>query len=116
MHGVIDGDCTDRVANRLSAISKSRAIALAVSINSHGGSVVQSDIISKKMRDFASQKNLKIYTFAKDIAASSGYFILSCGDEVYADRTSIVGSIGVILYKYRLQGLLEMTSAEVKQL
>lgn len=50
-----------------------------------------------------------MYTFAKDLAASGGYFVLCCGNKVYADSTSIVGNIGVIIPKYQLEGLLDLT-------
>ena len=65
VHGIINGECTDRVAKRLSKLNTSTAVALAVSVNSPGGLAVQSDIISNKIRDFAAKKNLKVYTFAK---------------------------------------------------
>ena len=87
-----------------------------MSINSPGGLAVQSQLICNKILKFASKKNLKIYTFAHDIAASGGYFILSIGNEVYADRTSIVGSIGVIFSKYHLEGLLNQTSITHKSI
>ena len=51
-----------------------------------------------------------MYTFGKDLAASGGYFVLCAGHEVYADKTSIVGSIGVVFPKYQLEGLLDLTS------
>ena len=50
---------------------------------------------------------MKLYTFARDVAASGGYMILCAGDHVVADRTSIVGSIGVVFQKTKLKGLLE---------
>jgi ClpP class serine protease len=62
------------------------------------------------------KKNLKVYTFAKDLAASGGYFVLCTGNEVYADKTSIVGSIGVVFSKMQLQGLLDLTSTEMKNI
>ena len=68
------------MANRLSKLDTSRAVALAVSVNSPGGLPVQSDIIANKIRDFASKKNLKVYTFAKDLAASGGYYVLCTGN------------------------------------
>lgn len=55
-----------------------------------------------------------MYSFAKDLAASGGYFVLCSGHKVYADRTSIIGNIGVIIPKYQLDGLLDMTSLEQK--
>jgi ClpP class serine protease len=83
---------------------------LAVSVNSPGGLPVQSEIISNKILTFARKNNLKLYTFAGDVAASGGYFVLSVGDHVIADRSSIIGSIGVLLNKLILKGALEHTS------
>lgn len=91
-------------------------MALAVSVSSPGGFPVQSHIISEKIQNFAAKKNLKLYTFAKDVAASGGYFILSVGDHVCADRSSIVGSIGVRMAKTNLRGLLDYTSLEQKRI
>lgn len=105
-----DLSSTERVAKRLANISVSRAVALAVSVDSPGGLPVQSQIISNKIRLFALKNNLKVYSFAKDLAASGGYFVLSSGHKVYADRTSIVGSIGVVQQKYQLEGFLDLTS------
>lgn len=91
-------------------------MALAVSVNSPGGLPVQSEIISNKILAFARKNNLKLFTFAGDVAASGGYFVLSVGDHVVADRNAIVGSIGVILNKLVFKGFLEQTSLENKSL
>ncbi len=53
-----------------------------------------------------------MYTFAEDIAASGGYLILLAGDKVYADKTSVVGSIGVVSSKLNLKGVGEMTGVD----
>lgn len=105
---------TLKVTKRLAGLSVTRANALAVSVNSPGGLPVQSQIICNKIHEFASKHNLKVYTFARDLAASGGYFVLCCGHKVYADRTSILGNIGVIVPKYQLDGLLDMASLEHK--
>ena len=107
---------TDKVAKRLSEINTSRAVALAVSVNSPGGLPVQSEIISNKILSFARKNNLKLFTFAGDLAASGGYFVLSVGDHVVADRNTILGSIGVLLNKFALKGALEHASLETKSL
>lgn len=104
------------MTKRLAKLGVSTASALAVSVNSPGGLPVQSQIICNKIHEFASKHNLKVYTFAKDVAASGGYFVLSSGHKVYADRTSIIGNIGVIIPKYQLDGLLDLTSLEHKSL
>ena len=82
-------------------------MALAVVVNSPGGLPVQSQIISEKIKNFSVKHNLKLYTFARDVAASGGYMVLSAGDHVVADHSSIVGSIGVVFQKLKLRGLLD---------
>ena len=78
------------------AFSMRGAKAVAIQINSPGGSAVQSVLIYKRIRALAEQKNLKVYVFAEDVAASGGYLLSLAGDEIYADASSIVGSIGVV--------------------
>lgn len=99
---------------RLKKVSTSQAVALAVVVNSPGGLPVQSQIIGEKLQDFAQKHNLKLYTFARDVAASGGYMILSAGDHVVADRSSIVGSIGVVFQKMKLKGLLDHLEVDHK--
>ena len=70
--------------------------AVAVIINSPGGSAVQSNLIFKRIRQLAEENDKKVYVFCEDVAASGGYFLAIAGDEIYADPSSIVGSIGVI--------------------
>ena len=83
------------------AFSMSGAKAVAIQINSPGGSAVQSMLIYKRIRALAVEKNLKVYIFAEDVAASGGYLLALAGDEIYADPASIVGSIGVITSAFR---------------
>jgi signal peptide peptidase SppA len=72
------------------------APAIAIVVNSPGGSPVQSRLISKRIRDLADESNRPVLIFVEDAAASGGYFIAVAGDEIIADPSSIVGSIGVI--------------------
>lgn len=97
------------MAKRISKINASRAVALAVSVDSPGGYPVQSLIIANRIKEFAAEKNLKVFTFARSLAASGGYFVLCTGNHVCADTSSIVGSIGVVYPKWNLTGLLDMT-------
>ena len=83
------------------------AKAVAIQINSPGGSAVQSTLIYKRIRALAEEKNLKVYVFAEDVAASGGYMLACAGDEIYADPSSIVGSIGVITATFGFTGLIE---------
>lgn len=78
------------------AFSVKSAPAVAISINSPGGSPVQARLIYKRIRDLAQEKNKHVIVFVEDVAASGGYMIAVAGDEIVADPSSIVGSIGVI--------------------
>ncbi|WP_306251130.1 S49 family peptidase [Parvularcula sp. IMCC14364] len=70
--------------------------AVALSVNSPGGSPVQSRLILDRIRLLAKEKEIPVLTFVEDVGASGGYILAIAGDEVYADPSSIVGSIGVI--------------------
>lgn len=70
--------------------------AVALAINSPGGSPVQSSLIYEEIRKYANEKNIPVYAFAEDVAASGGYWLACAGDEIYANAASIVGSIGVV--------------------
>ncbi|WP_421853186.1 S49 family peptidase [Oricola sp.] len=78
------------------AFADKRAPAVAFVVNSPGGSAVQSRLIHRRIRDLAKEKNKKVLVFTEDVAASGGYMIATAGDEIIADPSSIVGSIGVI--------------------
>lgn len=78
------------------AFKVKNAPAIAIVINSPGGSAVQSRLISKLIRDLAEEHRKNVLVFVEDAAASGGYFIAVAGDEIIADPSSIVGSIGVI--------------------
>ena len=78
------------------AFSLKKAAAVAISINSPGGSPVQSHLIYSFIRQQAKKSNKKVIFFAEDVAASGGYLISCAGDEIYANSSSIIGSIGVI--------------------
>jgi signal peptide peptidase SppA len=78
------------------AFTLSKAPSVAMVVNSPGGSPVQSNLIFKRVRQLAEEKKKKVYTFCEDVAASGGYYLAVAGDEIYADPSSIVGSIGVI--------------------
>ncbi len=70
--------------------------AVALSVNSPGGSPVQSALIYRRIRDLANEKNVPVLVFVEDVAASGGYWLACAGDEIYADANSIIGSIGVV--------------------
>ena len=87
-----------------------RAVALAV--NSPGGSPVQSELIASRIRQYAQEKDLKVYVFCEDVAASGGYWLACAGDEIYASRASIVGSIGVVAAGFGFQDLIQRYGVE----
>lgn len=78
------------------AFSFKRARAVAIVINSPGGSPVQSRLIFARIRALADEKQLPVHVFCEDVAASGGYMLALAGDEIHADPSSIIGSIGVI--------------------
>jgi len=107
LHGVIAADQRpgrlniETVAPLLKrAFALRSAPAVAIIVNSPGGSAVQSRLISKRIRDLAAEKDKKVLVFVEDAAASGGYFIATAGDEIIADPSSIVGSIGVIFASF----------------
>ena len=93
------------------AFSVKKAAAIAVTINSPGGSPVQSHLIYKFIRELAKKNNKKVIVFAEDVAASGGYLIACAGDEIYANSSSIVGSIGVIYASFGFNELINLTRA-----
>ncbi len=78
------------------AFTRGKPAAVALSINSPGGSPAQSSLISARIRRLAEEKDVKVYAFVEDVAASGGYYIACAADEIWVDRHSITGSIGVI--------------------
>jgi len=71
-------------------------LAVALQVNSPGGSPVQSALIAKRVRNVAKEHDLPVFAFVEDVAASGGYWLACAADEIYAERSSIVGSIGVV--------------------
>ena len=88
------------------------APAVAISINSPGGSPVQSRLIYRRIRDLAAEKNKQVLVFVEDVAASGGYMIAVAGDEIIADPSSIVGSIGVVSASFGFPELMKKIGVE----
>ena len=88
------------------AFSQKKSPAVAISINSPGGSPVQSHLIYDFIRYQAKKTKKKVIVFAEDVAASGGYLIACAGDEIYANQSSIVGSIGVIYSSFGFKELI----------
>ena len=78
------------------AFSTKRLKAVALSVNSPGGSPVQSSLIAGHIRALSTEKDIPVYAFVEDVAASGGYWLACAADEIFADENSIIGSIGVI--------------------
>ena len=94
------------------AFSLKKAKAVAITINSPGGSPVQSHLIYKFIRAQAKKNNKKVIVFAEDVAASGGYLIACAGDEIYVNSSSIVGSIGVIYSSFGFTELIKKVGIE----
>ena len=86
--------------------------AVALAINSPGGSPVQAALIARRIRALADEKGVPVYAFAEDVAASGGYWLALAGDEIYAEENSIIGSIGVVSAGFGFTGLLKRIGVE----
>ncbi len=78
------------------AFSRGKPRAVALMINSPGGSPVQSALIASRIRRLADEKEIPLHAFVEDVAASGGYWLACAADRIWADPASIIGSIGVI--------------------
>ena len=88
------------------AFSLKKSPAVGILINSPGGSPVQSHLIYEFIRYQAKKNKKKVLVFAEDVAASGGYLISCAGDEIYANQSSIIGSIGVIYSSFGFKDLI----------
>lgn len=94
------------------AFKPSGLSAVALLINSPGGSPVQSNLIAARIRQLADEKDVPVIAFTEDVAASGGYWLACAADEIVADPASIVGSIGVISGGFGFTGLMEKLGVE----
>ncbi len=94
------------------AFDVSRLKAVALLINSPGGSPVQSRLIHDRIRVLSEEKGVPVFAFCEDVAASGGYMLAVSADEIFADSSSIIGSIGVISAGFGFPGLLEKLGVE----
>ena len=99
-----------RTLERAFSVKHARAVALV--INSPGGSPVQSRQIYLRIRQLASEKKLPVLVFVEDVAASGGYMIACAGDEIFCDPSSILGSIGVVGGSFGMQDLIRKIGVE----
>ncbi len=89
------------------AFAKGKPVAVALEVNSPGGSPVQSSLIGARIRRLAEEKEIPVIAFVEDVAASGGYWLAAAADEIYADPSSVVGSIGVISASFGLDELIK---------
>jgi signal peptide peptidase SppA len=99
-----------RILERAFAMKHAKAVALV--INSPGGSPVQSRQIYLRIRQLAAEKKLPVLVFVEDVAASGGYMIACAGDEIFCDPSSILGSIGVVGGTFGFQDLIKKIGVE----
>ena len=99
-----------RMLERAFATKNAKAVALV--INSPGGSPVQSRQIYLRIRQLAAEKKLPVLVFVEDVAASGGYMIACAGDEIFCDPSSILGSIGVVGGSFGFQDLIKRIGVE----
>lgn len=122
LSGVISAAATGPLGGGLSIASTARMIeaafampglkAVALVINSPGGSPAQSSLMHNRIRALAGEKDLPVFAFAEDAAASGGYMLACAADEIFADANSIIGSIGVISSGFGFTGLIERLGIE----
>jgi len=86
--------------------------AVALAINSPGGSPVQSSLIGKRIRALAEEHEVPVIAFAEDVAASGGFWLACAADEIYADDSSVIGSIGVISAGFGFQNAIKKLGVE----
>jgi signal peptide peptidase SppA len=108
--GVINLTAVDSVLTRAFGYERLRAVALL--INSPGGSATQSALVADRIRGLADHKRVPVLAFCEDVAASGGYWLACAADEIIAHPTSLVGSIGVVTQGFGLHGLLERFGVE----
>ena len=107
---VINSVTTEKVLER--AFARDRVAAVALLINSPGGSPTQSALVADRIRGLAEEHEVPVLAFCEDVAASGGYWLACAADEIYAHPTSIVGSIGVVSQSFGLEGLLQRIGVE----
>jgi signal peptide peptidase SppA len=107
---VINSVSTEKVLER--AFTRERVAAVALLVNSPGGSPTQSALVADRIRGLAAEHDVPVLAFCEDVAASGGYWLACAADEIYAHPTSIVGSIGVVSQSFGLEGLLQRIGVE----
>jgi signal peptide peptidase SppA len=118
LDGVIGGRGRRSLSLRRYAAALERAFrqrnlgAVALAINSPGGSPAQSELIYRRIRQLADERGVPVFAFAEDVAASGGYWLALAADQIYAEETSLVGSIGVVTSGFGVAHVLERFGIE----
>lgn len=94
------------------AFAPSGLSAVALAINSPGGSPVQSALLYRRIRQLADEKSVPVYAFAEDVAASGGYWLALAADQIYGEEASLIGSIGVVTSSFGVHRLIERFGIE----
>ena len=94
------------------AFSTSRVAAVCLSINSPGGSPVQSELIASRIIELSKEKEVPVYAFVEDVAASGGYFLALSADKIFASQSSIIGSIGVVSRSFGMADMIKKLGIE----
>ena len=102
---LINAAAVDKTLER--AFRPERLAAVALLVNSPGGSPTQSALVADRIRGLAAEAKVPVLAFCEDVTASGGYWLACAADEIYAHATSLVGSIGVISQGFGLDGLIE---------
>ncbi len=95
-----------------SAFRRGKPKAVALSVNSPGGSPAQSSLIAARIRRLAQEKQVPVFAFCEDVAASGGYWLATAADEIWIDSSTIIGSIGVISASFGLHDLIARHGVE----
>lgn len=94
------------------AFRRGKPAAVALAVNSPGGSPVQSSLIAARIRRLSEETKTPVHAFVEDVAASGGYWLACAADDIWADQTSLIGSIGVISSSFGLAGLIDRYGIE----
>lgn len=94
------------------AFARGKPAAVALAINSPGGSPVQSSLIAARIRRLADQHKVPVHAFVEDVAASGGYWLAVAADDIWVDESSVVGSIGVIYASFGFADLMARQGVE----
>ncbi len=107
-----DANAEALVAALKTAFEDAGAQAVVLRINSPGGSPVQSGIVNDEIRRLKAKHKKKVYAVVEEVCASGAYYIAAAADEIYVDKASIVGSIGVLMDGFGFTGTMEKLGVE----